>query len=149
MIRTAKALWFAVLLLLGAQCFAQSNLVPQPLKPNEQVSGCCTYFCLVPLKDANDPQAFARDDATGDGLMRFAGQLHRLKLVREKQVPKRRSEASVGDAVYQTWSDGMIQVVVEYRITGFDEESHGFKGKATVIRGTRKRTFPLWGASGC
>lgn len=81
--------------------------------------------------------------------MRFDGQLHRLKLVSEKHVPKRKSKSSIGDATYQTWSDGTIQVDVEYRITGFDEESQGFKGKVTVIRGAQKRTFPLWGASGC
>jgi hypothetical protein len=144
-----KALSFAVLLGLGVPGFGQSNLVPQPLKPNEQVSGCCTYFCLVPLKDANDPEVFARDDASGEGLMRFEGKLHRLKLMSERQVPKQESKSSIGDVTYQTWSDGVIQVVVEYRITGFDEESYGFKGKVTVIRGTQKRTFPLWGASGC
>ncbi len=149
MVRMAKALRFAALLAFARAGYGQANLAPQTLKPNEQASGCCTYFCLVPLKNANDPEVFARDDATGEGLMRFDGRLHRLKLVSEKQASKRKSRLSIGDAIHQTWSDGQVRVEVRYRITGFDGESHGFKGKFTVIRGTQKRTFPLWGASGC
>jgi len=149
MILPAKAFFLASLLAFAVPGFAQANLVPQPLQGNERVSGCCTYFCLAPLKDENDPEVFARDDSTGEGLMRFDGQLHRLKQKSEKQVHKRKSKWSIGDKFYQVWTDGTIQVEVEYRITGFDEESHGFKGKVTVIRGDKKRSFQLWGASGC
>lgn len=149
MIRSTKAILFAAVVVLTAPAFCQANLVPQPLQGQERVSGCCTYFCLVPLKDANDPEVFARDDESGEGLMRFDGRLHRLKLISEKQVNKRKSEGSIGDRTYQVWSDGTIRVLVEFRITGFDEESHGFKGKLTVIQGNRRRSFPLWGASGC
>jgi len=113
------------------------------------VSGCCTYFCLSPLKDENDPEVFAVDDLTGDGLMRFDGKLHRLKRISDKQVHKRKIKWSIGDKYTQVWSDGILQVLIEYRITGFDEESQGFKGKVTVVRGQNRRTFPLWGASGC
>ncbi len=81
--------------------------------------------------------------------MRFDGRLHRLKLVTEKQVNKRKSKWSIGDKTHQLWSDSTIMVLVEFRITGFDEESHGFKGKVTVIQGNRRRSFPIWGASGC
>jgi len=81
--------------------------------------------------------------------MRFGGRLHRLKLVSEKHVNKLRSKGSIGDKTHQVWADETIKVLVDYRITGFDEESHGFKGKVTVVQGNRKQSFQFWGASGC
>jgi hypothetical protein len=81
--------------------------------------------------------------------MQFDGQLHRLKLRREKQTHKRKNKWVIGDKWIQTWSDESIRVEVEYQITGFDEESHAFKGKVTVVRHGQSRSFPLWGASGC
>ncbi len=149
MIHITKVILIAAAMSLAVPGLCQSNLAPQPLQGQERVSGCCTYFCLAPLKNENDPEVFARDDETGEGLMRFDGRLHRLKLVTEKQVNKRKSKWSIGDKTHQLWSDSTIMVLVEFRITGFDEESHGFKGKVTVIQGNRRRSFPIWGASGC
>ena len=135
-----------LLIALVSPGFAQAPLKVEPLKEAESLSGCGICFYIKSASE-EQPQLFADDG--GDARIRVNGQLHTLvrKSQRETSGPKKNSP--IGSRTHEIWSDGQIEVILDYKVLKLGEENEHLKGTLTVSIGESKQTLRVEGDSGC
>ena len=121
----------------------------EELKDEESFSGAGIVFQLEsePRKSSRIIFAYSTyDDATG---MRINNQLVKLKHIRSKTLKAGKGSQGLGKHVLDTWSNDLITVVFDYRITSTGERGVGLRGHVTIKINSEQATFLIIGGIGC
>ena len=139
----------ALFLTLSMPLFSQDRLRIDPLGRNEAVDGCGTCFYAPTAAVTNVPQLLARDDESGEYLIRLNGVLHRMKVVKERVTKKARRKSGLGEQREIICKDSEILLTLKTSIQAVGYENTHYVGEMVIKKGQSSAKFKVEGDSGC